>query len=234
MQAVLLDNVTHRDLRIVTTHGAAYGDDLMSIPVFPSEFRAAQAYYPIVFHSSGDGAVQPVALLGLREAENLFLGPRGWDVPYVPLAIERQPFLIGRSSEALMVHVDMSHPRVSADAGQPVFLPHGGTTEYLERINSVLLALHEGVQAVPAFVDALLRHELLESFVLDIELADGSQNRLAGFHTINEERLAALDAEALGALHRDGHLVSIYMVLASISHFRDLIERLNARIAAQT
>jgi hypothetical protein len=232
MQAVLLDNVTHRNLRIVTTRGAGLGDDLMSIPVFPSEFRAAQAYYPIVFQGGGDGGMQPMALLGLREGENLFLGPHGWDAPYVPLAIERQPFLIGRAGEELVVHVDMAHPRVSVDTGQPVFLPHGGTTEYLEHVNSVLLALHEGVQAVPSFVDALLRHDLLESFVLDVELPDGSQNRLAGFHTINEERLAALDAEALGALHRDGHLVSIYMVLASIAHFRDLVERLKRRLAA--
>jgi hypothetical protein len=127
----------------------------------------------------------------------------------------------------------MESPRIGRGEGEPVFLPHGATTEYLERMNSVLLAIHEGVQAMPAFIDALLRHELLESFVLDVEAADGSQNRLAGFYTVNEERLAALDAQAVAQLHAQGHLAPLYMTLASIAHLRDLIERHNRRITRQ-
>jgi hypothetical protein len=68
--------------------------------------------------------------------------------------------------------------------------------------------------------------------VLDIELDDGSQNRLAGFYTIHEERLAALKPEQLGRLHEAGYLQAIYMAVASLSQFRELIERknrLNAR-----
>ena len=76
-----------------------------------------------------------------------------------------------------------------------------------------------------------MRHELLESFVLDVEAADGSQNRLAGFYTIDEERLAALDAPALAELHAAGYLAAIYMMVASIAHLRDLIERYNRRLA---
>ena len=230
MNSVLLDNVTHRDLRIVTTRGAEWGDDQMTTPVFPTEFRNVQAHYPIVFQKAGpDAAPQPVALLGLRTGENLFLDARGWDAHYIPLALERGPFMIGRSGDDLLVNVDMDSPRIGRGEGAPVFLPLGGSTEYLERINSVLLAIHEGVQALPAFVDALLRHELLESFVLDIEAADGSHNRLAGFYTLAEERLAALSATALGELHRAGHLANVFMVMASQSHLRDLIERHNRR-----
>jgi hypothetical protein len=83
---------------------------------------------------------------------------------------------------------------------------------------------------MPAFVAALLRHELLESFVLDVEAADGSQNRLAGFHTIHEERLAALPADAVAELHAAGWLAAIYMVLASTAHLRDLVDRCNKRL----
>ena len=79
---------------------------------------------------------------------------------------------------------------------------------------------------MPAFIDALLAARLLESFVLDVELDDGSQNRLAGFYTINEERLATLDgARARTHCTQAGYLQAIYMALASLSHFRDLIER---------
>jgi hypothetical protein len=234
MNPVQLDNNTHRDLRIVTTHGAPWGDDQMTTPVFITEFRDVQAHYPIVFQQADDGpGMQPVALLGLRSGENLFLDAHGWDANYIPLALQRGPFMIGRAGPELTIHVDMDSPRIGRGEGEPVFMPHGTATEYLERMNSVLSAIHQGVQGVPAFVAALLRHGLLESFVLDVEAADDSQNRLAGFHTINEERLRALDAAALADLHSQGYLAAIFMVVASTTHLRDLIARHDKRITRQ-
>lgn len=235
-RSVLLNNVTHRDLRVVTTRGAAWGDDVMSAVVFPAEFRNLQAHYPLVFQKTADATgFQPVAMLGFEPGQNLFLGPEGWDAAYVPMAIERQPFMIGRDGDELLVHVDMDSPRIGHDGGsegEPVFLPQGGTTDYLERVNSLLLAIHEGVQATPAFVSALLDHRLLEPFVLDAEGPDGSRHQLAGMYTINEERLARLPGDALQALHGAGHLLPIYMAVASIGRFRDLIDR-HARRQAQ-
>lgn len=229
---VLLNNVDHKDLRVIAKRGAEYGDGVMFAVTFPSEFRSLQAHYPIVFHKSPDGATfAPIALLGLQDGQNLFLGPEGWHAAYVPLAIERQPFLIGTAGEELMIHIDLDSARVSRTEGEPVFLPHGGTTEFLERMNSVLLAIHQGLQSTPAFIAALLEHGLLESFVFDIELADGSQNRLAGFYTINEERLAELGGSALEQLHKGGHLQAIYMALASLSNLRVLVE-LRSRLQA--
>ena len=231
MNPVLLDNVSHRDLRVVTTRSADLGDDQMTTPVFPSEFRNVQAYYPIVFQQgANESGMHPVALLGLRNGENLFLDARGWDAPYIPLALERGPFMIGRAGAELVMHLDMDSPRIGRGEGEPVFLPHGASTDYLERMNSVLLAIHQGAEALPAFMAALLRHELLESFVLDVEAADGSQNRLIGFYTINEERLAALATPAVAELHAQGWLAAIYMTLASIAHLRDLIDRYNKRL----
>lgn len=229
---VLLNNIDHRDLRIDTGRGAALGDDVMFAPTYPGEFRNLQAHYPIVFRRAADGGFQPLALFGLQEGGNLFLEGGHWDAGYIPLAIQRQPFLIGVSGEERLIHVDLDHPRVRRDAGQALFRDHGGTTEFLEQVKSILLALHDGLQATPAFIDALQRHQLLESFVLDVQLDDGSHNRLAGFHTIDEERLQALEGAALERLARDGHLLPIYMALASLSHFRDLIERMNRRRAA--
>ena len=224
---VLLNNVDHADLRVVTRRGAELGDAVMVALTFPDEFRSLQAHYPIVFRKTPDGTTfVPMALFGLREGQNLFLGANGWDASYVPLAIERQPFLIGNSAGEWVVHIDLDSPRIAPE-GEPVFRPHGGTTEFLERMSSVLLAIHEGLQRTPAFVAALLEHELLESFVFDVELPDGSQNRLAGFYTINEERLNRLDGAALERLHRAGHLQAIYMVLASLSNLRGLVDRLN-------
>jgi len=232
--SVLLNNIDHHDLRVITRRGAEFGDNVMSAVTFPAEFRNLQAHYPIVLQKSHDGAsLVPLALFGFEEGENLFLTKDGWDSTYLPLSLERHPFQIGVSGEQLMIHVDLDHPRVSRSEGEVLFLPQGGTTEFTDRISSVLTTIHEGLQATPGFIEALLRNELVESFVVDIEMKDGSQHRLVGFYTIHEERLAALSSEALMALHQAGYLQAIYMMVASMSQFRALIERKNLAYAAQ-
>lgn len=229
---VLLNNIDHKDLRVITRRGAVYGDQLMAVPTFPAEFRDVQACYPIVFHKTTDGlGFEPLALFGFQDGENLFLKDERWDAPYIPMMVERQPFLIGINGTELMLNVDLDHPRVSRSEGEEVFKPHGGTTDYLDRANSLLFAIHEGMQALPGFLQALLDNELLESFTLDVELNDGSQNRLIGFYTINEDRLQALGGDAIVKLHQAGHLQAIYLILASLSNFRMLIDRKNASLA---
>lgn len=229
---VLLNNVQHHDMRIITRRSAQLGDNLMSAATFPSEFRDVQACYPIVFRKTSDGlGFEPLALFGFEEGHNLFLNNERWDAPYIPMMVERQPFLIGVNGDELMVNVDLDHPRVSQTEGEVVFKPHGGHTEYLERVNSLLFTIHQGMQQLPGFLAALLENELLESFTLDVELNDGSQNRLIGFYTINEDRLQALSGEAITKLHQAGYLQAIYMVVASLSNFRMLIDRKNASLA---
>jgi hypothetical protein len=232
-----LNNVEHKALRIITTRSAAHGDNQMYALVVPAEFRNVQACYPIVFQKRADtGQFQPLALFGFEAGENLFLAETGWDATYIPLSVERLPFLVGGAGAAQAgqlaqptIHIDLDSPRISATEGEPVFLEHGGSTPFLERISAMLGTLHEGIAATAAFVDAMQGLELLESFVLDVELRDGSSSRLAGFYTVNEERVRALDAAAVGQLHAQGFLEPMYMVLASTVHFRDLIERRNRR-----
>ncbi|MBL8265631.1 SapC family protein [Steroidobacter sp.] len=227
-QHALLNNLDHKALRVITTRGAEYGDNVMLALTFPAEFRNLQAHYPVVFRKNAQGQFEPVALLGFKDGQNLFLTRQGWDATYIPLTIERQPFLIGFSADRQpMIHIDLDSPRVSREQGEPIFRDFGGNTEFLERMNSVLLAIHDGLAGNESFIGALLQHELLESFVFDITLNDGSQNRLAGFYTINEERLLQLNGDALERLNRAGHLQAIYMTIASLSNFRALIERVN-------
>jgi hypothetical protein len=230
---VLLNNVDHKDLRVDTTRSAALGDDQMFALTFPAEFRNVQACYPIVFHKGANGCFQPVALFGFREGQNLFLEGPGWDAEYIPMSVERQPFLIGRDAAGdAVIHIDLDSPRVARGGGEALFREHGGTTDYLEHVSSVLQALHEGIATIPPFIDALLHNSLLESFVFDVSVDDGEQRRLAGFYTVHEERLRALDGAALSSLHRAGHLEAAFMAVASLSNLRRLVDRLRRRDAA--
>jgi hypothetical protein len=228
-----LNNVEHQDLRIITARGAQFGDDIMYTLTFPAEFRNVQAHYPIVFGRGQDGTFTPLALLGFREKQNLFLKEGKWDASYIPMMVERVPFLIGNAPNGKVVHIDLDSPRVSRTEGEPIFREHGANSEYLDRITSLLGMLHEGIEATPAFVAALVEHNLLESFVLDIQFPEGAQHRFAGFFTIQEERLAKLDATAVGKLHERGYLLPIYMVIASFSNFRALIDRASRLNAAE-
>lgn len=239
---VLLNNVDHRDTRVITTRSAALGDNVMSAPTFHYEFRNLQAHYPIFFRRGPDRRFNAVAIFGFRDGENLFLDDDGWDAHYVPMTIERQPFLIGfqeserdtEVSKRPVIHLDADSPRVSETEGERLFLQHGGISDYLKRVDSLLHTIHEGFAAESGFIDALMAHDLLESFTLDVELDDKSMFRVAGFHTIHEERLGRLDGAALHALNRKGYLQPAYMVLASLSNIRDLIARKNRRVAERS
>ncbi len=226
----LLDNVTHRQLRIRTERSAALGDARQFALALPAEFRQLQAHFPIVFqHVEGGAGFQPIVLLGLEEDQNLFLTDAGWDAPVVPMALQRDPFMIGRSGDDLKLHIDLDSPRIvkpeEGEVGTAVFMPHGGHSDYLDHVVSLLEHLHAHAQHLPDFIEALTGHQLLEPFVFDIETADGQQSRLSGLYTIHEERLAALPGAALEKLQRDGHLLPIYMQLASMMHLHDLVER---------
>ena len=232
----LLNNVDHKDLRVIINRSAEYGDNVWYTPTFPHEFRNLQAHYPIVFTKNPEtGKFQAVALCGFENGENLFLSETGWDAAYIPLSIMRQPFLIGFqevredsvSRTQLVVSVDMDSPRISRTEGEPVFLEHGGNSEYLERVNSILSLIDQGFQLNQNFIDMLLGMDLLESFVLDVELNDGSEHRLSGFYTINEDSLAGLTGDDLVILNNNGFLEPVYMAIASMSNIPGLVDRKN-------
>ncbi len=100
----------------------------------------------------------------------------------------------------------------------------------MQRISSILEAIYQGQQQTNEFVELMLKYDLIESFTLKVELNDATQNQLQGFYTINEDTLNGLSAEVITELMASGYLKAAYMVIASMSNFRSLIERKNRRI----
>lgn len=228
----------HRDLRVRTDRGAELGDAVMSSLVVPTEFRQVQAEYPILFRRDLErDDFTALALFGFETGENLFLDDGRWDARYRPLAIDIQPFLIGGSADDAgpkQVHLDTASPRIARDGGGTegvrLFDEHGQPAPYLEDMAEKLGALDAGWRESAGFFAALRRHELLEPLTLEITLDDGSTNRLVGFHVIDEDRLRALDAFALGELHGEGHLMPVFMAMASLGKIQALIARKNRRV----
>ena len=229
---VILTAEDHRDLRIRTQRSPELGDAVMTCITVPSEFRRVQTHYPILFQlDAARDSFTALAMFGFEPGENLFLTENGWDARYRPLAIDSQPFLVGRGAgDVRQVHIDMASPRIAAGEGTRVFDETGRPTPYLERIADQLRALDTDYVASADFFAALRRYDLLEPLTMDVTLDDGSKNRLVGYHVIDEDRLVALDVAAVADLHGTGHLMPIFMALASLGNIGDLVARKNRRM----
>lgn len=238
-QLVTIDD--HRATRIDRRRGAALGDAVQLCLVVPEEFRQVQNAYPILFQRTAarDG-FQAVALFGFAPDENLYLDGDRWDAPYLPLAMATRPFLIGPpppGGSDLQLHLAVASPRVLApgdagyEAASPLFDDAGAPSSYLSAVFDGLARLDRGYRAGPDFFDALERHALLEPVSIRFEDAAGNARQIVDFHGIDEERFAALDGDALGELHRNGHLLPITMALASLANLGPLIARLQQRYA---
>ncbi|MDO6618321.1 MULTISPECIES: SapC family protein [unclassified Shewanella] len=235
----LLNNVEHKNIKIITERSAKYGDDQWFSPTFVAEFKTVQAHYPIMFQKNADtGEFTPVTLFGFKNNENLFLNEGKWDASYIPLSMQRLPFYIGTQHSVMngvsepqrVITLDMDSPRVNDEQGVELFLPFGGNSEYLENMANILEELHQGLNANALFVAALTHFDLLEAVTIDVTLNNDSQHQLIGFYTINEDKLASLAADKVIKLHQSGYLEAIYMIIASQAHMRKLVERKNSQL----
>lgn len=232
----LLDNITHKDVHVITENTLQLSDKSSYSHVFISEFRDVQAHYPIFFQKNTQtGQFEAIALFGLAGEENLFLTDTGWQANYLPLSIQRRPLLIGFQentedgvvSEEPVIHIDMDSPRISYNQGEAIFLPQGGQSPYLQQMAATLMAIHEGHQQTQAFIDTLQQHELIESVEIKVTLDDDSSHAMNFLYTINEEKVEKLSDQAIADLHKFGYLKAIHMVLASMPNMSHLIELKN-------
>ena len=231
-QYEILDKEQHEQLRIKTGYGAALGDAVMYVMTYPMEFRDIQSCYPILFTKDPNtGGFFAAALLGFEKDENLFLKDDRWDAAYIPALVRRQPFLIATGKDGdkanPVVSLDRNHPRVNLDDGEALFTSDGEPSEFLNRKIVVLDRIHHGLQHGTGFIDALLKHELLEQVTLDLAFTDGNKQTLQGFYAIAEEKLYALKGDALESLNQAAYLQPIFMAVASLSRVRNMIERRN-------
>ena len=82
-----------------------------SVPLMAVEFPLAASEYPIVFAGTKDSFV-PAAILGVRDAQNLYLSQDAkWEAKYIPAFVRRYPFVFSKSDDnkRLVLCVDESY-----------------------------------------------------------------------------------------------------------------------------
>ena len=238
----LLNNVAHKDLRVAIGFGRQFGDEVGMVPAFPSEYAELQREYPIFFRKDQQtGQWQSVVLLGFEQRENLFLQGDRWNAAYLPGAVAKGPFLIGFQEQRVdgelrqepVMQVDLDHPRVNIAEGEPVFLPQGGNSPYLEHIAVVLRGIRDGTEFGASMFSAFDSMGLIQPVHLDVQLDERHRVNVNGLHGIDREKLAALDAESLLRLNQAGFLEGAYLVLASLNNMRRLMAEKQRRLREQ-
>jgi len=240
----MLNNVAHKDLRVSVRYGAEYGDNVGSVLVFPTEYADIQREYPIFFRKdAATGEFQSVALLGFDKTENLFLRDDGrWEGAYVPGVMARGPFLIGFQEQDAggelrkepVVHINLDDARVGKSDGHAVFMPQGGNTPFLDHIATILAGIREGMEVSKTMFAAYTELDLIEPVKLEVTPMPDETYSVIGLHTINQQKLAALDGAALERLNRAGLLMGAFLVTSSMNNVRRLIAIKQQRRRAQS
>lgn len=238
-QHAVLDNISHKHIKIIGQRGAEFGDNVSLTAAFISEFMQLQSWYPLFFRRNSDNnSYEPVALLGLKPGQNLFLQHDGWQAGYVPLSMQRQPFLIGFQQQfdngvpqqVPVVCIDLDHPRVSQTQGEAVFLADGGSSPLLQQVTAVLQQIQQGHQQNLAFCQMLAELQLLQSTTLELSY-HGAVHKLAGLYSVDSSKLNALSPDQLQQLQHNGYLQALYLMQASTGNISKLLNQIETQPA---
>ena len=211
------------------------------VPMTVTEFAPAALSYPIIF--LGD-AKQPVAVMGLRPEENLFVDQAGDFKPeaYIPAYVRRYPFVFANDPQAqrLILCIDRAAPFVVEGGTAPLF-EDGKPSPYVEQAMSFCENFEQERQRTDSFIKLLNDLDLFDIREAVFTPRDGLGNagepqKLADYYAVSEDKLKALSPEKLAELRDNGALGQIYAHLVSLLGWDRLVAlaftRVNAAAAA--
>ena len=182
---VALSRDTHRHFRMRGNGSFSCAARTNSVPLASSEFAAAANEYPIVFAIDDKKQALPVALLGLRQDENLFVSKDGkWNSDYIPAFVRRYPFLLVEKPEPndFTVCIDEAYAGFGTGPdGEPLFSEDGAEAPALRRAIEFLNHFQGEFKRTQAFVERLKVLDLLIPRVVQFTPKDASPYCIAGF-----------------------------------------------------
>jgi hypothetical protein len=242
---VPLNRVEHKDLHMKAVPNVKFAMNAHSVPLTGVEFGVAARDLLIVFAGTSVADAGPVALLGLRQNENLYVDANGQWSPdtYVPAFVRRYPFVLaekpaGQEGDDFTVFLDERYEGFNATEGQRLFKEDGTDSELLTNAVGFLGDFQQNVTRTKWFMEQLNKHGLLEprNVQLQKEGKDGQQGKsinLNGLFVVNEEKLRTLDEKTCQEFLREGVLGWIYAHLLSLTNIDRLARRLDVREQAE-
>ena len=233
-RAVPISAETHRDWSVKTGNNFSFAKDINSVPLLAAEFAVAATEHTIIFAGEGD-AVFPSVILGMQGNKNDHVNEDGtWRGSYVPAFLRRYPFVFSKSEdgETFTLCIDEEFEGFNNEGkGERLFDADGGRTQYLETMLKFIQEYQNQFQRTQAFAKKLADLDLLEPAQAQFQLA-GKQSQLAGFKTINREKLKGLTAKKLKELAETDELELCYMHLQSLNNLTPMARRLSQPAAA--
>ena len=225
---VALSSQGHAGLRLQTRENYRFATGSNSVTLTAAEFAHACHEYPIVFVQSGVD-INPVAVLGLKDSQNLFVDEKGqWNASYVPAYVRRYPFILARQGEETSdytVCIDEGYAGFNRDEGEHLFLDDGAQSDFLKQALTLVQDFQSHFLRTAEFARRLLDWELLQPLQANVELHAGDKMSLTGFMAVDQKKLKALPAERLAELVQQDELGVIYYHLLSLNNFGRLVER---------
>lgn len=206
----------------------AFAADTHVAPLTVTEFGLAALSYPVIFVGE---SYQPVAVLGLNQGQNLFIGDDGaWDYDaYVPGYVRRYPFVLAedKTADRMIVCIDRNAPMLSDKPEMP-FFDKGEPTDLTKNAIEFCNNFETERRRTESFVQLLRDNDLLATreATYTPQNADGTPGapqRIAEYFAVSEEKLNALPADKLVELRNNGALPQIYAHLVSLSGWDRLI-----------
>jgi hypothetical protein len=228
---VALDKETHKGKGVVTQRRHAFAAGLTGVYVVGAEFVQASRHYPIVFaQDQATGEYLPIAVTGLNQDENLFVGDDGeWQKDiYIPAYVRRWPFFGVRvtGEEAkngeILICVDESGLEASS---KNVFDAAGNPSPEFQPTQTLISEMEGARPATERLCQSIKEFGLLEPFEAHAFPKTGQEMRLRGMFRVNEDKLNALQPKDIKRLMKHGELSRIYAHLMSLDNFKFLMDK---------
>ena len=201
-----------------------------AVVLHAQEFRLAATHYPIVF--ADEASSMPLAVLGFRDGENLFVDASGaWaEGTYIPSYVRRYPFATGRGAkegEQILYLDEGSELIVDLDSSpdaEALFVD-GAPGERTKQALESCVAFGQQTAVTTAFIEEVKARGLLGAKEVRLDLPAGGAQRLTGMRVIEEDKFNALSDEAVLEWRRKGWLPLVYWHWASMDNFFRLVRR---------
>lgn len=220
----------HAKLRVIETGDYTRYKGQHLIPIVARDFFTLSAEFPVVFVSNpGEDYLMPVAIMGLREGQNLYCQENPYPAHVIPLGFGNAPFAIAAADEQreqFVVMVDEDSPLLSETEGEPLFKEDGEKTEYMEkRVEGLVQAAQQREQTQQ--ISRLLKDKnLLTTHQVQLQhRPDGQRYNIEGIYTIDENKLNEMSDEDFLELRKLGLIPLIYAHLTSLQQLFRISER---------
>jgi hypothetical protein len=227
--AVPLSHSRHRNWFLQVGHDFTFCRNVNSVPLVTTEFASAALEYAIVF-SGTDEVVTPIAVLGVRADENLYLRSDGsWHASYIPAFVRRYPFVFSSQEDgkAFTLCIDEAFPGFNETGrGERLFGAEGKPAPYVEAVLKFLQQYQFEFQRTREFCKKLKDYDLLEPVQAQVSLGSGERIALRGLSVVDRVRLKTLATATLLELLQSDELELIFAHLVSMRNFANVLDHM--------